>query len=77
MLKKIPFFQYYLTKEKVGENRAEVTVEHLRELNSYVAVHDHKENLSEDFLKKFKVCLKDFEKLILIFVIICMYFAVM
>ncbi|XP_035226335.1 ubiquitin-like modifier-activating enzyme 1 [Stegodyphus dumicola] len=47
--------QYYLTKADIGKNRAQATLEHLRELNSYVSVHAHIENLSEDFLKKFKV----------------------
>ncbi|XP_071033446.1 ubiquitin-like modifier-activating enzyme 1 isoform X2 [Parasteatoda tepidariorum] len=47
--------QYYLTKADVGKNRAEVSVEHLRELNRYVSVHAHTDNLSEDFLRKFRV----------------------
>lgn len=47
--------QYYLTKADVGKNRAQASLEHLRELNSYVSVHAHTESLSEDFLKKFKV----------------------
>ncbi|KAG8177352.1 hypothetical protein JTE90_028350 [Oedothorax gibbosus] len=47
--------QYYLTKADVGKNRAEASLEHLRELNSYVSVHAHTENLSEDFLRKFKI----------------------
>ncbi|KFM79356.1 Ubiquitin-like modifier-activating enzyme 1, partial [Stegodyphus mimosarum] len=47
--------QYYLTKADIGKNRAQASLEHLRELNSYVSVHAHIENLSEDFLKKFRV----------------------
>lgn len=61
-VKKIPFFQYYLTPENVGKNRAQASLKHLIELNSYVAVHAHTENLSEEFLKKFKVCLGGFWK---------------
>ncbi|GIY15386.1 ubiquitin-like modifier-activating enzyme 1 [Caerostris darwini] len=47
--------QYYLTKTDIGKNRAQVSVQHLIELNSYVSVHAHNEALSEDFLRKFKV----------------------
>ncbi|GIX71485.1 ubiquitin-like modifier-activating enzyme 1 [Caerostris extrusa] len=47
--------QYYLTKTDIGKNRAQVSVQHLVELNSYVSVHAHNEALSEDFLRKFKV----------------------
>ncbi|XP_054711827.1 ubiquitin-like modifier-activating enzyme 1 isoform X2 [Uloborus diversus] len=47
--------QYYLTKADVGKNRAQATLEHLSELNSYVSVHAHTESLSEDFLHKFNV----------------------
>lgn len=49
------YFQYYLKKSDVGKNRALASLEHLRELNSYVTVHAHTEILSEDFLKKFRV----------------------
>ena len=47
--------QYYLTEENTGKNRALASLEHLRELNSYVTVHAHTEELSEDFLKNFRV----------------------
>ncbi|GBM57092.1 Ubiquitin-like modifier-activating enzyme 1 [Araneus ventricosus] len=47
--------QYYLTKADIGKNRAVASLQQLTELNSYVSVHAHTEDLSEDFLKKFKV----------------------
>ncbi|GBO15168.1 hypothetical protein AVEN_122700-1 [Araneus ventricosus] len=46
---------YYLTKADIGKNRAVASLQQLTELNSYVSVHAHTEDLSEDFLKKFKV----------------------
>lgn len=47
--------QYYLTEADIGKNRAQASLEHLLELNSYVTVHAHVDELSEDFLKKFRV----------------------
>lgn len=47
--------QYYLSNADIGKNRALSSLEQLRELNSYVSVHAHAENLSEEFLSKFKV----------------------
>lgn len=47
--------QYYVTEKDLGKNRAEVTVEKLSELNTYVPVSVHSEALTEEFLSNFQV----------------------
>jgi len=47
--------QFYLTAQDVGLNRAEATVEKLRELNNYVQVSSYSGNLSKDYINKFAV----------------------
>lgn len=46
--------QFFLTEEDIGKNRAEVSIPKLSELNSYVPVHLHKGELTEDILSKFQ-----------------------
>ncbi|XP_003746538.1 ubiquitin-like modifier-activating enzyme 1 [Galendromus occidentalis] len=47
--------QYFLTKDDIGKNRAEVSCPRVAELNSYVTVSASTGELSEDFLSKFAV----------------------
>lgn len=47
--------QYYLTEADVGKNRAEASLKQLSELNSYVRVRVHTEELTEEFIKQFTV----------------------
>lgn len=47
--------QFYLTKADVGKNRAEASCSQLSELNSYVRTTAYTGDLTEDFLKKFRV----------------------
>ncbi|XP_033109531.1 ubiquitin-like modifier-activating enzyme 1 [Anneissia japonica] len=47
--------QFFLRKEDIGKNRAEVTTPRLAELNSYVPVSHHTTALNESFISKFQV----------------------
>lgn len=47
--------QFYLTASDVGKNRAEASCAQLSELNSYVRTTSYTGDLTEDFLKKFRV----------------------
>jgi len=47
--------QYFLREDDIGKNRAEVTSPRLAELNTYVPLSHHTEELNEEFLKKFQV----------------------
>lgn len=47
--------QYYLTEADVGKNRAEASLRSLSELNSYVPVRVHTGELTEAFIKQFRV----------------------
>lgn len=47
--------QFYLTESDVGKNRAEVCCQQLSELNTYVPTRSYTGELTEDFLKKFRV----------------------
>lgn len=47
--------QYYIAEKDVGKNRAEATHDALSELNNYVPVRVHTGELTEEFIKKFRV----------------------
>lgn len=47
--------QFYLTENDIGKNRAEISCPKLGELNSYVPVKAYTGNLSESYVKQFKV----------------------
>ena len=47
--------QFYLTQQDIGLNRAEATVEKLRELNNYVQVSAYTGPLSPEYISKFSV----------------------
>ncbi|XP_050429029.1 ubiquitin-like modifier-activating enzyme 1 [Adelges cooleyi] len=47
--------QFYLSENDVGKNRAEVSCPKLAELNSYVPVKSYTGDLSESYIKQFKV----------------------
>lgn len=47
--------QYYLSEKDIGKNRAQASLDKLRELNSYVKVNYYDGNITEDFIKTFKV----------------------
>lgn len=47
--------QYYLSEADEGKNRAEASAERLAELNSYVPVRVHTGDLTETFIKQFRV----------------------
>lgn len=47
--------QFYLSPEKIGKNRAEACCQQLSELNNYVPTRSYTGELTEDFLKKFRV----------------------
>ena len=47
--------QFFFREEDVGKNRAEVTLGHLAELNSYVNMAVHNKPLNEEFVAKFQV----------------------
>ncbi|XP_066919835.1 ubiquitin-like modifier-activating enzyme 1 [Clytia hemisphaerica] len=47
--------QYYLSEKDIGKNRAQVSVENLSELNTYVPVTVHEGELTDNFLTKFQV----------------------
>ncbi|KAL3207709.1 hypothetical protein MRX96_039584 [Rhipicephalus microplus] len=47
--------QYYLSEERLGENRASASEASLARLNQYVRVEAHTEPLNEKFLKQFNV----------------------
>ncbi|KAL3207713.1 hypothetical protein MRX96_039588 [Rhipicephalus microplus] len=47
--------QYYLSEERLGENRASASEASLARLNQYVRVEAHTELLNEEFLKQFNV----------------------
>lgn len=47
--------QFYLNKASVGQNRAECCVKQLSELNNYVTTTVYTGELSDEFLKQFKV----------------------
>lgn len=47
--------QFYLCENDIGKNRAEVSRQKLSELNNYVATYAYTGDLTEEFLKKFRV----------------------
>lgn len=47
--------QFYLTEADVGKNRAEVCCQQLSELNTYVPTRSYTGELTQEFLKKFRV----------------------
>lgn len=47
--------QFYLNEDKVGQNRADACCAQLSELNNYVPTRSYTGELTEDFLKKFRV----------------------
>uniref|UniRef100_U5EX66 E1 ubiquitin-activating enzyme n=1 Tax=Corethrella appendiculata TaxID=1370023 RepID=U5EX66_9DIPT len=47
--------QFYLTEENVGQNRAVACCEKLSELNNYVPTTSYTGELTEDYLRKFRV----------------------
>lgn len=47
--------QFYLTEDDIGQNRAEASRQQLSELNNYVPTKSYTGDLTEDFLKKFRV----------------------
>lgn len=47
--------QFYLSEKDIGKNRAEVSRPRLAELNSYVPVKTYTEDLSDSYIKQFKV----------------------
>jgi ubiquitin-activating enzyme E1 len=47
--------QFYLNELSIGKNRAEESCNHLSELNQYVPTTAYTGELTEDFLKKFRV----------------------
>ncbi|KAL5288734.1 UBA1 family protein [Megaselia abdita] len=47
--------QFYLTEADIGKNRAEASCSQLSELNNYVRTTSYTGDLTEDFLKKFRV----------------------
>lgn len=47
--------QFYLTADDVGKNRAEVSCRQLSELNNYVPTSAYTGDLTEEFLRKFRV----------------------
>ncbi|XP_050532639.1 ubiquitin-like modifier-activating enzyme 1 [Daktulosphaira vitifoliae] len=47
--------QFYLSKNDIGKNRAVISCPKLAELNSYVSVESYTCELTEDYIKKFKV----------------------
>jgi ubiquitin-activating enzyme E1 len=49
--------QFYLTKQDIGKNRAEVTAKRVAELNHYVPVSVHRGDLTDDVLARFQVSL--------------------
>ena len=49
------FFQFFLTEEDAGKNRAEACLARLAELNSYVPVTVHTLPLTEDYIAQFQV----------------------
>lgn len=49
--------KFFLQAEDIGKNRAEVSLSRISELNSYVNMSVFTEQLTEEFLGKFQVCL--------------------
>lgn len=47
--------QFYLSEKDVGKNRAEISRQQLSELNNYVPTKTYTGELTEDFLKNFRV----------------------
>ena len=47
--------QFFLQAEDIGKNRAEISLSRISELNSYVNISVHTEQLTEEFLGKFQV----------------------
>jgi len=47
--------QFYLTENDIGKNRAEASRQQLSELNNYVPTKSYTGDLTDDFLKKFRV----------------------
>ena len=47
--------QYYLSENDVGQNRAEVSFKQLSELNNYVPIKVYTGELTESFVKQFRV----------------------
>lgn len=49
--------QFFLKADDIGKNRAEVSLSRISELNSYVNMSVHTEQLTEEFLGQFQVSL--------------------
>ncbi|CAG2061919.1 unnamed protein product [Timema podura] len=47
--------QFYLTEADIGKNRAEASFQQLSELNTYVPTKSYTGQLTEDFIKQFRV----------------------
>jgi ubiquitin-activating enzyme E1 len=47
--------QFYLNESSIGKNRAEVSCDHLAELNRYVPTKAYTGQLTEEFLQEFRV----------------------
>lgn len=47
--------QFFLQGDDIGKNRAEVSLSRISELNSYVNMSVHTEQLTEEFLGQFQV----------------------
>lgn len=47
--------QFYITENDLGKNRAEVCCQQLSELNTYVPTRSYTDELTEEFLQKFRV----------------------
>lgn len=47
--------QFYLTEADINKNRAEISCKQLSELNNYVRTTSYTGDLTEDFLRKFRV----------------------
>ena len=47
--------QFYLTESDIGKNRAESCLTQLRDLNNYVSLQAYTGELTEEYLKKFRV----------------------
>ena len=51
--------QFFLQSEDIGNNRAEVSLSRISELNSYVNMSVHTKQLTEEFLGQFQVGLRE------------------
>ncbi len=55
MISLVELLQYYFGESDIGQNRAEVALKKLSELNNYVIVTGSSEVINEEFLAKNKV----------------------